>query len=498
MGNSASGEEQQPQYREYNPNYSHNYLYGTNNHVVPRTTQQALPRKAQSKTYYLPQNRNYNQNQYVNQPRITDSKGQVPIQPISYAQQQYIQQQQRVQQQKQQYQRQQPQQLVKRSMNSRTNNRLGMQFQYPNGNLNMGNVNSTMKNLNQIERNEREAFNREQREREQAFENEQKKRRSFFDDEIKKFEQNYNPYAILGLDEYCTLTELKKKYKKMAIKYHPDRNNGQTGDEFKLITQSYLYILKNKENDNSLSDKINREVTHQRYTDNINEQRENIYLDKDNFDLDKFNEIFNQYKIPTAFDNGYSDMMSSSNRDKRGRLTEEQLTAGNKGEIFGNDFNIDVFNKTFKDAKTSRSTQIIQYEEPQAVNTSKNMQFSELGVDQVDNYGVKNDGLGYTDYRIAHKDENMLIDVDSVKVKSYKSVNHLKADRENISYTLSDEDRRLIELRKQQENEREQRRLNNMRSHDRMVGDQYNRINHLMISNRPTAARQTKNHWLLS
>lgn len=482
MGNSTS--EEQPQYREYTPNYSHNYLYsGTTN----QNNKQQKP--AQSKTYYLPQKRNFNQNQYVNQPRITNPNGQVPMQrqqPINYAQQQYVQQQQRVQQQKQQYQRQQPQQLVERPLTGRTNNRLGMQFQYPNGNLNMGNVNSTMENLSQIERNEREAFNREQKEREKTFENEQRKRRSFFDDEIKKFEKNYDPYAILGLDKYCTLVELKKKYKKMAVKYHPDRNNGQTGDEFKLITQSYLYILKKKEEDNSLSDKINRQVTHQQYADNINEQRENIYLDKDNFDLDKFNEIFNQYKIPTAFDNGYSDMMSTNNK---GRLTQEQLTAGNKGEIFGNDFNIDVFNKTFKNAKTSRSTQITQYNEPQAVNTSKNMQFSELGVDQVDNYGVKNDGLGYTDYRIAHQDETMLIDVDSVKVKSYKSINHLKADRENISYNLSDEDRRLIELRKQQESEREQRRLNNMRSHDRIVGEQYNRINHLMISNRPAPAR---------
>ncbi len=48
------------------------------------------------------------------------------------------------------------------------------------------------------------------------------------------------------------------------------------------------------------------------------------------------------------------------------------------------------------------------------------MGFSELGVDEIDNYGVKNEGLGYTDYRLAHHEENTLINPDEVDYKQYK------------------------------------------------------------------------------
>ena len=64
------------------------------------------------------------------------------------------------------------------------------------------------------------------------------------------------------------------------------------------------------------------------------------------------------------------------------------------------------------------------------------MGYTELGVNEVNNYGMKNEGLGYTDYRMAHHEENTLINPDEVDYKTYDSLNHLKADRKNISYNL--------------------------------------------------------------
>jgi curved DNA-binding protein CbpA len=366
--------------------------------------------------------------------------------------------------------------LVSSNNRGKTNNRLNMKFEYPSNNINISNVNDTIKNLNNIETNERQIFENQQRERETIFDNEQNKRRGFFDTEIKSFEENYNPYSILDLSSSCSVGELKKKYKRLALKYHPDRNNGKTDEEFKLITQSYLYILNNRKKENYLQEKVNKDVVYQEYQDNINESRENIHLDKDNFNVDKFNKIFNQYKIPSVYDEGYGDIMSQKSNSR------EKIKA-NSGEIFGNSFNIDVFNSTFKNEKKNNSNKIIKYEEPKAINLSNNMGFSELGVDKVDNYGVKNEGLGYTDYKLAHQDENMLINTDSVKVKSYQSINHLKADRENISYDLSEENRRRIDMMKRENEEKEGRRLHNLQNHDRIAGEQFNRINHLMISN---------------
>jgi molecular chaperone DnaJ len=53
-----------------------------------------------------------------------------------------------------------------------------------------------------------------------------------------------DPYKVLGVDRKASADEIKKAYRKLARRYHPDRNPGDTGaeDRFKEVQEAYSVL----------------------------------------------------------------------------------------------------------------------------------------------------------------------------------------------------------------------------------------------------------------
>lgn len=65
-----------------------------------------------------------------------------------------------------------------------------------------------------------------------------------------------NLYEVLGVDKTATDAEIKKKYKKLCIKYHPDKQINKTEDEIKEAEEKFKEVNSAYE---ILSDKAKRE-----------------------------------------------------------------------------------------------------------------------------------------------------------------------------------------------------------------------------------------------
>lgn len=51
-----------------------------------------------------------------------------------------------------------------------------------------------------------------------------------------------NPYEVLGVDESSDIKQIKKAYKNLALKYHPDKNKGND-EMFKKINEAYKKLI---------------------------------------------------------------------------------------------------------------------------------------------------------------------------------------------------------------------------------------------------------------
>lgn len=110
-------------------------------------------------------------------------------------------------------------------------------------------------------------------------------------------------YEILGVPKGASTEEIKKKYRKLAIKYHPDRNPGdkQAEAKFKKISEAYAV----------LADKDKRKQYDTFGSSNFHQQ----YSTEDIFRGFDFNQIFSDFNFSgqnTSFDSIFGNLFKGS------------------------------------------------------------------------------------------------------------------------------------------------------------------------------------------
>ena len=127
---------------------------------------------------------------------------------------------------------------------------------------------------------------KEEEKKEQNGENSQQGQKSAEDEACEKIINNKDYYDILGITKQTSNDDIKKAYKKLAIKFHPDKNKSPKAEEaFKKIATAYQTLTDPKKRE--LFDKYGSEE----------EYREKVYQERQQ----AFEEDFDAYDIFDLF-----------------------------------------------------------------------------------------------------------------------------------------------------------------------------------------------------
>ena len=279
-----------------------------------------------------------------------------------------------------------------------------------------------------------------------------------------------DPYKLYGYDKNkrIDIQDLKLKYKKFALDTHPDKNNGDSKN-FNIINEAFKVLYEDyklKQNDKQFNELKNNSQSYIEKQTKTNYQ--NTSVNSDNFNVNKFNTVYNDHRISNVNDDGYGDWSKDNEFDSEDIVRNNSLTKGNFNNMFENNVKV--------------SDSVVQYRNPKELFMNNENNCEELGVDKIDNYTGNTKSINYTDYKEAHT-TSRLIDTNANSRESYNSVNDIKAERSNIKEQTAEEIME-IELEKSRELEREEKRIFNVRNNDTTHFENYNKIHNIMLSRR--------------
>ena len=282
---------------------------------------------------------------------------------------------------------------------------------------------------------------------------------------------------VLNLEEEVALTEeaLKAAYKKAAFKAHPDKGGSEKA--FEMVTRSYAYLseilrrirggrdqLKKVEAPTALKDERFKES--QQF-----QQVQPVKLDPNNLNMNAFNQMFEQTRIPDPEEEGYGDWLRA------------ESTSSNTPNFSGK-FNRDVFNQMFVDesAKQKQAQNQLAIASPQALTMNPGFGI-ELGRGKVEDYtAAANSHLHYVDLKAAYSTEATFSgQVANVRVdpRDYESYAN---SRKRAPDPLRDEEREAIAASEKAVADRERQRQLRAAHEDVTANQYFERMKQLVIT----------------
>ncbi len=131
---------------------------------------------------------------------------------------------------------------------------------------------------------------------------------------------NKNYYEILGVDKKATKEEIKKAYRKLAHKFHPDKKGGDDS-RFKEVSEAYAVLSDDK-----------KRAEYDSYGRTFG-AGSNGFGD---FDFSGFAQNFQDFDLGDIFGGGFGDIFGGGGaRTKRGRDISIDLELSFKESVFG-------------------------------------------------------------------------------------------------------------------------------------------------------------------
>ncbi len=281
----------------------------------------------------------------------------------------------------------------------------------------------------------------------------------------------------LGLEEEVALTEetLKAAYKKAALRAHPDK--GGSEEQFEAITRAYAYlteILRRIHGGRTKESKVEAPsalAETRKEEANAWKHVEPVRLNPKKLDMDAFNKMFEQTRIPDPDDDGYGDWLTAKE-------------SGGNAPKFSGKFNRDVFNKMFEEQ--ARRTDIPQHQlitQPQSLTLAPTSGV-ELGREKSSSYTAAiNSSLRYTDLKQAYTLENTISPhVAGVRVEN-RDLKTMKAQRDRAPDPLTNAEMEQIAASEKYAAEREKQRQLRVAQEDVFANEYFNRMKRLVLTN---------------